>query len=129
MAKVIANQTRTKYDIKTRKPITIIKGQTYNTTSKVYQTFKPEMFDTVSTKRVRYTEDEEWLLAGLIVEGNTPQEVLSKFREVYDTHTDHSINLQYRQAVNLFTNGSQGMEHKTNSFMNKLIALDPYHFQ
>ena len=78
-----------------------------------------------TTTRTRYTSDEEWLLADLICDGNTPAEVYTKFREVYDTHSEGSINMQYRQAVNLWTHGKQGMSHKTNSFMEKLIAIDP----
>ena len=129
MATVVSNQTRTKYNPKGKLVSKIVKGNSYSTTSKTYKVFGSGCFDTApKTPRERFTDDEEWLLAGLICEGLTPQQVLVEFRKVYDTHSDHSINLQYRQAVNLSTKGAQGMSHKTNSFMNKLISLDSQTF-
>ena len=132
MSTVIANVSRTSYANRNR-PVSIVAGKSYQTNSKAYRTFSADCFTTAprkSTQRFKYTNDEEWFLAGEIVAGKTPQQIYPEFCAQFGTkHTYHSVELQYRQAVNLWTNGRQGMSHRTNSFMDKLQALDPQTFQ
>ena len=126
--KIIANQTKTRYNEKGKLIAKIVKGDTYQSSSKVFKIFGNSCFDKaprLSSTRELYTPDEEWLLAGLICDGNTPNQVKVEFRKVYDTHSDHSLDWQYRQAVNVATKGAKGVSHVTRSFVEKLIALEP----
>lgn len=122
-----AKQTINRYTPKGKK-ISIVKDNPYKKNSVLYREFGSDAFYSKTGSREKYTSDEEWFLAKLIVSGLSQSEVISAFMEQFGTHTEGSVSLMYRQAVNCATQGEKGMSHLTQSFMNKLASLDPETF-
>lgn len=122
-----AKQTITRYTPNGKK-ISIVKDNPYKKNSLVYREFGSNAFYLKEATREKYTPDEEWFLAKLIVSGQSQPDVISAFMEEFGTHTEGSVSLMYRQAVNCATQGEKGMSHLTKSFMSKLASLDPQTF-
>ena len=81
--------------------------------------------------RDNWTDDECQTLA-FIYNGSVDfnmKDIVVKFRESYDTHTDASIELMVQQAKNIDNlHPAEGMCHLTQAFVDELRRLDPLRY-
>jgi len=115
MASVIATQTRLLLDPVTRRTYSIKKGDTYKTTSKVYQIFN-RRDNSIFVKSHTNAGGQTWtsaeldLITDLYLQHVRPADtcddratILKEFRRVFSTHSDDAVELTVRRIIRLDT--------------------------